>query len=125
MDKSLDPRLPFFKRGQKRVVRAEPEWAKAKDYRGSRETVKRIWVFAATTTAALIAAGAALAAGGSILNGYGGEGGNAVHQVSGVHTGTASGTLPFTGLDLSLVLGGAILLVLIGFAVRRSTRESA
>lgn len=36
-----------------------------------------------------------------------------------------SGTLPFTGLDLALIVGGALLLLLVGGGLRRASRSKA
>jgi cell division protein FtsW (lipid II flippase) len=73
----------------------------------------------------LLTAANALAgpAGNTAASGYGG-GGNVETEVSGAG-GVESGTLPFTGLDLTLiVLGGTSLLVL-GYVVRRRGSERA
>lgn len=88
--------------------------------------MRRSATFAAAVFAALLVAAGAFA-GGAILQGYGGQGGNISHQVGGTVSAAkpSSGTLPFTGLDLGLVAGGAMLLVLAGFAIRRSGRSRA
>jgi hypothetical protein len=36
----------------------------------------------------------------------------------------ASGTLPFTGFDLALMVGGGILLLLTGWTLRRAGRDN-
>ncbi len=73
----------------------------------------------ATMLAALVFASAAIAAGGSAAEGYGGPGGQVQTQVQGSLGQTGSGTLPFTGLDLGLLVVGGIALILVGGAIRR------
>jgi hypothetical protein len=62
-------------------------------------------------------AGTALA--GSSEQGYGGAGGAVQTDVEG------GGTLPFTGLDLGLLIGGGLLLLAVGFGLRRASRARA
>lgn len=71
--------------------------------------------------------GSALA--GTVVSAYGGRGGTPVGRVvppahatpSGtVHT----GTLPFTGLDLTVFIGLALLLIALGVVLVRSSRPS-
>jgi hypothetical protein len=74
--------------------------------------------------AALVGSGSALA-GGAVVSGYGGEGGNVQNEVAGsqaVHA--ASGALPFTGLSLALIVGAAVLLVVLGLVLRRAARPN-
>lgn len=86
--------------------------------------MKRSLTIAATVLVALALAAGALAAGGSILGGYGGEGGSLVNKVAASPQGnSAQGTLPFTGLDLGVAAGGAMLLVLSGVTLRRAARK--
>ena len=74
---------------------------------------------------------AAFAAGGSAGDGYGGVAGNVQQQVNqgqGVAaTGTAgaSGSLPFTGLDLGLLVAGGAVLLVVGATIRRAARRNA
>lgn len=52
---------------------------------------------------------------------YGGNGGN----VQGALTGTSpSGQLPFTGFDIALLVGAALLLIAVGLGVRRLARSN-
>jgi hypothetical protein len=74
----------------------------------------------ASAVFALLGAGAAQAAGPSVA-GYGGKAGGVEGQVA-----TAShpaGTLPFTGLNLTLALLAGIVLVAVGLYLRR-TRDA-
>ena len=48
---------------------------------------------------------------------YAGTAGSAQGEVQG------GGTLPFTGLDLGLLIGGGVLLLALGLVLRRLTRE--
>jgi hypothetical protein len=48
--------------------------------------------------------------------------GNAGGVQATVETG---GTLPFTGLDLGLLIGGGLLMILVGVGLRRLSRSSA
>lgn len=88
--------------------------------------MKRSAAFIAVAFAGLVAAAGALA-GGAIVKGYGGQGGEILGKVSGGKTGptASSGTLPFTGLDLTLFAGGAVLLVLAGWALLRTSRSQS
>jgi hypothetical protein len=71
----------------------------------------------------------AYAAGGSAGTGYGGVAGNVQQQASGNVAGigaTASkGTLPFTGLDLALLVAGGTVLLVVGAGMRRAARRNA
>jgi hypothetical protein len=83
----------------------------------------RCLVVAACTT--LLAAPSALAAGGAAGQTYGGSGG-VQNEVSQGAAGVASGSsLPFTGLDLALLIVGGIALLVIGAGLRRAARRSA
>lgn len=75
----------------------------------------------ALVIASLVLAPAALASGGSAGQGYGGEGGNVQQQVSGAAG--EKGGLPFTGLDLALLVVGGAVLVVAGAALRRAARR--
>lgn len=67
----------------------------------------------------------ALAADSSV-QGYGGSGGQVQSQVEGGNPGTStSGSLPFTGLDLGLLIAGGALLLVVGGVIRRITRSAA
>ncbi len=73
--------------------------------------------------------GAALA-GGTIVSAYGGRGGtpvnNVVHPTTHTPAGTVKtgGTLPFTGLDLTIFVGLALLLIVLGVLLVRSNRPN-
>lgn len=79
----------------------------------------------AAVCAVLVLAPSALA-GGAAGQGYGGGGGNVQNEVGSAGKAAGqSGNLPFTGLDLALlVLGGATLLV-VGASLRRAARRNA
>jgi hypothetical protein len=70
----------------------------------------------------------ALAAGNTATKGYSGVRGNVQNAVAATGAGTGSsngGNLPFTGFDITLMIGGAILLVLVGAALRRFSGNHA
>lgn len=77
-----------------------------------------------TLLAALAAAPTALAV-GSAGTSYGGGGGVQNEVSSGVQGATAGGALPFTGLDLALLVIGGIALLVVGMVLRRAVRRSA
>ena len=98
--------------------------------RGFSEVMKntklRIYVGIATLVAALMAAPAAFA--GSAVETYSGAGGaSAAGVASGASASTASdpGSLPFTGLDVGLLIGGGLVLLLIGVAMARLARRTS
>jgi hypothetical protein len=85
----------------------------------------------AVVVVALVLASSAMAA--PSVNTYGGSGGQTQGQlgdtVSGDPSGTASasgsgGSLPFTGLDLALMLGGGLVLVAVGASLARLSPRS-
>ena len=80
----------------------------------------------AITTAALglTMAGSALA-GGAISAGYGGKAAPSVGNVLGTPTNTAvhTGTLPFTGLNLVVFSAIALLLLVLGVVLMRTSRR--
>jgi hypothetical protein len=82
--------------------------------------------YLAVTVYATFLAGAptALAAGGSAGSGYGGQGGveNEVHQ--GAAAAASGGSLPFTGLDIALLVIGALALVVVGAGLRRMAKRA-
>jgi hypothetical protein len=80
----------------------------------------------AAAIASLTWASAALA-NGSSASGYGGTAGAVQSQVSSApHVAAAKGsTLPFTGLNLTLIVVGAIVLLAIGFGLRRFSGDKA
>jgi hypothetical protein len=74
----------------------------------------------------------AFASGGSAGGGYGGAGGNVQQQVNGSQGGQgalgssgSSGSLPFTGLDLGLLVAGGAVLLVVGATIRRAARHNA
>ena len=88
--------------------------------------VKLKVVFGVLTTA-LVAAPSALAV-GSTQSVYGGTGGVSQAQVQAANqaaTVSSSGSLPFTGLDLMLLVGGGLLLLLTGIALYLVSRPRA
>jgi hypothetical protein len=77
----------------------------------------------------LVGASSALAD-STIVNGYASNGSNAVVEVKGAQAATppkavaaADGTLPFTGSELGVVAGGAIVLLGMGLVLRRISRD--
>jgi hypothetical protein len=78
---------------------------------------RRLFVLLFVNVIALSLAASALAAGGTVLSGYGGLAGVAQSKV--VQPG---GGLPFTGLNLALIAAGAVALIVTGFTLRRSLR---
>lgn len=80
-----------------------------------------------TALLALGITGAALA-GPTIVSAYGGKGGtpvgNVVHPKTPAGTAQHSGTLPFTGLDLTVFVGLAVLLIALGVLLVRSGRPN-
>jgi hypothetical protein len=58
----------------------------------------------------------------SSVDGYGGGAGGIQSDVEG---GGGGGSLPFTGLDLGLLIGGGLQLLAVGFGLRRLARGNA
>lgn len=77
--------------------------------------MKRLTAFASVVLASLVMASVALAQ-DPTQSGYGGTGGNIQGDVEG------GGSLPFTGLDLVLLVGAGALLLAAGFTLRRVGR---
>jgi hypothetical protein len=90
------------------------------------EAVMKLRCLIVALCALLVLVPAALGAGGSAGSGYGGKGGvqNEVNQ-GGVHAVASKGSLPFTGLDLALLVVGGISLVVVGAGLRRASKRSA
>lgn len=84
--------------------------------------VKRLYVMGGGVLAYLVMASVALAQ-DPTQSGYGGTGGNIQGGVQGgAGGGTGSGSLPFTGLDLLLLVGAGVLLLAAGLTMRRVGR---
>ena len=83
--------------------------------------MKKLVIFGgAALTGLMVAAPAALAQdSGSVVDGYGGCQGGIQSDVDG------GGSLPFTGLDLGLLIGGGLLLLAVGFGLRRLARGNS
>lgn len=77
--------------------------------------MQRIIVFGVVALSALASSAVALA---QVPDPYQGAGGEAQQDVAGGGADTL-GSLPFTGLDLALIVGAGLLLVLVGFSLRR------
>ena len=77
--------------------------------------------------ALLALAPTALGAGGSAGKGYGGNGGGVQNEVNQGTAGVAAGgsSLPFTGLDLALLVVGGVALLVVGAGLRRAAKRSA
>ena len=77
--------------------------------------MRRLWISASAVLTYLVLASVALAQ-EPTQSGYGGTGGNIQGDVEG------GGSLPFTGLDLLLLVGAGVLLLAAGFTLRRVGR---
>ncbi len=88
---------------------------------------RRQTFFAAVLTGLLLAPVALAQSGSTSGSGYLGAAGETQSGVgSGDTLGAASqGTLPFTGLDLALLVAGGLVLLMVGASVRRLTRSRA
>jgi hypothetical protein len=80
----------------------------------------------AAVCALLLLAPGALAAGGSAGQGYGGKAGGVQNEVNQGALNAAAGksSLPFTGLDLALLVVGGVMLLVVGAGLRRAARRS-
>jgi hypothetical protein len=95
-------------------IRRVPHWS----IKEREDDLKRgVSVVVGVAVACLVWASVA-AAQSPATGGYSGAGG----QVQGDVGGAGSGSLPFTGLDLVLVIGAGLLLVAAGFTMRRLSR---
>ncbi len=81
--------------------------------------------FAVFTVLAIAPAALAQSVSGS---GYGGVAGDVQGQISGqdqLSTVGQPGVLPFTGLDLGLIVGGGLMLIAVGLLARRRARTES
>lgn len=85
--------------------------------------MRRVSILAALSLVALALSAVAFAAPSALLNEYSGLAG--VQQGVAGQGVKATGTLPFTGFDLALVVGGGMLLLLTGWTLRRTGRDKA
>lgn len=85
--------------------------------------MRRVSILAALSLVALALSAVAFAAPSALLNEYSGLAG--VQQGVAGQGVKATGTLPFTGFDLALVVGGGMLLLLTGWTLRRAGRDKA
>ena len=90
--------------------------------------MRRLWVYLSVVFGCLVTASAAFAQ-DPTEQGYGGVGGQVQGGVSGGGSGgasgSASGALPFTGLDLILLVAAGLLLLAAGLTLRRLGRTRA
>jgi hypothetical protein len=94
--------------------------------------VKQLMLILALSVAVLTTATTAFAGGSSVLSGHTSQP-PAAQVLATQHPKTSagqvspattkSGTLPFTGMNLGIVAGGALLLIAAGGALRRSSRQ--
>jgi len=83
--------------------------------------VFRLKILCGVVFGALLTASGALAQ--ELPSGYKGNAGNVQEEVKGAAN--TLGSLPFTGLDLALIVGGGLLLVIAGVALRRIATRRA
>ena len=95
---------------------------RASTNKGRRGRMRRLVVVIATVLVMAFAA-PALAADPTV-RAYGGQGG-AIQRELQTPTRDRPGRLPFTGLDLGLLVGGGVVLLLVGGSLWRLSREKA
>jgi hypothetical protein len=78
--------------------------------------LRRSIVFGVASLSALLVSSAVALA--QVPGAYQGEGGEAQQDVASGGADTLGG-LPFTGLDLALIVGAGLLLLIVGFSLRR------
>jgi hypothetical protein len=83
----------------------------------------RCFLFVAVVAPGVLAIAPAAFAAGSVKAGYGGGAG--VQDEVGQAAGVASGSLPFTGLDLVLLVAGGLMLLVLGLFLRRAAKRTA
>jgi hypothetical protein len=81
----------------------------------------RCFLFVAVVAPGVLAIAPAAFA-GSVKAGYGGGAG--VQDEVGQAAGVASGSLPFTGLDLALLVAGGLMLLVLGMFLRRAAKRT-
>ena len=83
----------------------------------------RCFLFVAVVVPGVLAMAPGAFAAGSVKAGYGGGAGvqNEVGQAAGV---SAGGSLPFTGLDLALLVIGGLMLLVLGMFLRRAAKRA-
>lgn len=85
--------------------------------------VFRIKILAVVAISVLALASSAFAANNTKPSPYQGSAGNVQSEVKG--DSAVLGSLPFTGLDLALIVGGGLVLVIAGLSVRRAAGRRA
>jgi hypothetical protein len=85
--------------------------------------VKRLVIMLVGLLAAAVVYAPLALAQQSSVDGYGGGAGGVQSEVEG--GGGAGGSLPFTGMDLGLLIGGGLVLLAVGFGLRRLARGNA
>jgi hypothetical protein len=81
----------------------------------------RFLVVAATSAAALVWSGVAFGSGSAAAQGHAGTAGNVQNALAQ----SGSGALPFTGLNIVLLVAAGILLLSMGVTIRRLSRARA
>jgi hypothetical protein len=87
-----------------------------------RNLVRGAGVVGGAVVTALLFVSVALAGGSSSESGYSNTAGVVQKTVGTKHTTHASGTLPFTGVNLALFVAAGVVLVVLGVALRRVSR---
>jgi len=90
---------------------------------GSRQLVFRLKILAAVVISMLALASSSFAADNTKPSPYQGSAGNVQSEVK--SNSAVLGSLPFTGLDLALIVGGGLVLVIAGLSVRRAAGRRA
>jgi len=85
--------------------------------------ISRMWVCGGAALAVALVWATGAIAQSPAEGGYGGEGGNVQEGVAGGDA--AGGALPFTGLDLLLMVAAAALLISAGLTMRRLARAKS
>jgi hypothetical protein len=85
--------------------------------------VFRVKILVVVVISMLALASSSFAAGNEKPSPYQGSAGNVQSEVKG--NSAVLGSLPFTGLDLALIVGGGLVLVIAGLSVRRAAGRRA